>query len=255
MANTARVSQSVLLVITSPSGRAKVSQSVVLVIAQVTAPPVTPSSGSAKSGEPTCNPFKTWNTFDECLRSEVGLYNRIQFPETEYACAIPIDLLTATPWDDDGAPLALPKEAKILRVENSIVTPTTASGDNLVTSFECPIGFDGFITAVVFYYSGTGFVPGSGDLIFRIKVWQRFLKDYAAVPFTLGSPSLPFPLSQGYLVRSASIIQGIVNVPNLSGNIQIGHSNIVMGFFGFFWPRGMPSTAQIEGQRVWSGPG
>jgi hypothetical protein len=140
------------------------------------------------------------------------------------------------PWDDDFA--AIPAWAIPFRAVAGITTPDTASGDNVVVSLHVPSGYDGFLTGLFWHYSGTGFSQGSGDIIWRLQINRRYVKDLGDVPFELGSPVLPLPLTDGQLLLSDWTVSAIVNVPNLSSMIQVGASTITAGLLGFYWPRG-----------------
>ena len=257
----ARVIQSAVKLIVIPgAAEARVIQSAVKLIALPvpTPPPPTPTPGAAPAGIASaqgawdaasnkirirgraCNAFMIWNDYDSGLKVEQDAYTRINFPDP-WSCAIPEEYRSITPWDEDA--LALPPQAQHLRKTTAITTPTTASGDNIVVQVQCPLGYDALLTAVVFSYSGTGFVQGSGDLVFRVRINQHFPKDLGAVPFQWGTPRYPFPLEQGLVFYSGQVMQGIVNVPNSSGSIQIGASLIVMGLFGFYWTRGIKTYA------------
>ena len=107
----------------------------------------------------------------------------------------------------------------------------------MIKTFRVPYGWDGLLAGFYFNYSGAGFAQGSGDLLFRIQVNQYYLKDLSNLPFTLGDPVNPVPMTQGKILLSGQKVSAIVNVPNLSGMIQIGNSTVYAGLLGFFWPR------------------
>ena len=140
------------------------------------------------------------------------------------------------PWDVDHVG-ALPREAVPFRAAQGITTPTTASGDNTVISVKIKPGYDGLITGLYFAYSGQGFEQGSGDILWRVQLTRRWVKDLSNVPFLLGSQQLPMPLTEGQVVLSGQTMRVVVNVPNLSGMIQIGASTVSAGLIGFLWPR------------------
>jgi hypothetical protein len=128
----------------------------------------------------------------------------------------------------------------------SIVTPTP--GDTLVVSLLVPNGYDGILIGLFQFYSGSGFFQGAGDILWRVKANLRYIWNFGAVPFALGLPTFPMPLTEGELLLSDQVLSYIVNVPNLSGNIQVGGSRIVCGFFGFFWPRGAAFEVSPQGK-------
>ena len=173
-----------------------------------------------------------WTDWDECLRAYGNLYRFIEFPGT---CSIPREYACLLPWDDDFG--AVPPNSVPIHHTGAILTPTTASGDNTVVSLTLAAGYDAIITGFFWGYSGTGFVQGSGDILWRMKQGFRFVKDLSNVPFALGTGQLPIPMTDGQLLYAGQTMSLVVNVPNLSGMIQIGASRIIGGLIGFMWPR------------------
>lgn len=210
----------------------KVAQSVVqLVVIAGTAPPTPPPPPPVGGGGKyrICRPP---NCFDETLHWEGLKYRKIQFPPI---CSIPKEYRNLLPWDDTFG--AIPKQAQPVRIAGGIVTPAPAAGDQVIVSGRIPPGFDGLLTGVFQMYQGLNFVQGSGDIVWRIQVDQHYVKDWGASMFALGSPQEPIPMTEGMIIFSGQTVRYIVNVPNLSGLIQVGQSTIVAGLLGFFWPR------------------
>ena len=241
MAN-AQVTQAVIEITILQAPSAQVTQAVVEICVGV--PPITPpipgQNVSPTGGSPQglvnqhskggCSPKVTH--YDWCLEAEGRLLRLIKFP---LPCSIPEEYLSYLPWDaeDRGA---IPPEAKPFLQQKGIITPTTASGDNVVVTFRVPYGWDGLLSGFYFNYSGGGFAQGSGDIIWRIQVNQYYLKDLSNLPFLLGDPVNPVPMTQGKILFSGQKVSAIVNVPNLSGMIQIGNSTVYAGLLGFWWP-------------------
>jgi hypothetical protein len=182
------------------------------------------------------------NEYDECLVRLEKLWKHAKIPSPYKPC-IGIDTSTV-PWEPDYG--ALPPGSEPFRRVGSIVTPTP--GDTLVVSLLVPNGYDGILTGLFQFYSGSGFFQGAGDILWRVKANLRYIWNFGAVPFALGLPTFPMPLTEGELLLSDQVLSYIVNVPNLSGNIQVGGSRIVCGFFGFFWPRGAAFEVSPQGK-------
>ena len=170
------------------------------------------------------------NLYDLCAEDEVRRTKRIHFPDP---CTIPRNLLA---WDEDGAPT--PAQAVPFNVQGTIQTPATIAGDVLVCSGRVPLGYDGLLTEIYQIYQGAGFQQGSGDIVWRIRRNQVWLKMLGNNPFSLGNPRNPVGLTEGEILYSGTQFFFYVNVPNLSGMIQIGGSLISCGMRGFYWPRG-----------------
>jgi hypothetical protein len=173
------------------------------------------------------------NQYDECLIRTARQWRHIRFPDM---CGIPKEYRNLLPWDESFG--AVPKGAVPFFKTGGIVTPSPASGDNVVVSWRVPVGYDGLWTGFYFGYSGSNFQQGSGDIVTRLKINQRYLKDLSNSPYLFGSPTLPLPLTEGQILLSGMLVQSVVNVPNLSGNINVNASTIYAGQIGFLWPRG-----------------
>ena len=172
------------------------------------------------------------NFYDATMREETLRLRKIKFPPI---CAIPPEYLNSLPWDDTFG--AIPPGAVPFRAVAGIVTPAPAAGNVQVVEYQMPNGYDGLLTALFHFYNGQGFKQGSGDIVWRLQLNQRFVRDLGSMPYALGSPQEPIPLTQGQIVDSISTLRYLVDVPNLSGLIQVGASTIVCGLIGFMWAR------------------
>ena len=123
-------------------------------------------------------------------------------------------------------------------VGGHVATPAPADGDVLVCSGRVPHGYDALLTEIYQIYQGSGFQQGSGDIVWRIRRNQIWLKTLGNMPYSLGTPKSPVWLTQGEIMFSGTQFFFFVNVPNLSGMIQVGASTISCGMRGFYWPRG-----------------
>lgn len=188
-------------------------------------------SGGLPAAIQGCRPR---NNYDWCLYIESVLMRRIEFPPF---CSIPKEFCNLLPWDEDFGANAIPPQAVPLRAVQGIVTPAPAAGDQVVVEYRMPFGYDGLLQGIFHFYSGNGFVQGSGDIVWRIQLNQRYVEDLGNTPFQVGSPQSPMPLTEGQILLSGQTLRYIVNVPNLSGQIQVGQSQITAGFVGFLWPR------------------
>jgi hypothetical protein len=201
----------------------------------ITGPPppaVTSIVGGRPEGVQGCLPRNRW---DWCMFQEFLLIRRIHFPPP---CAIPPEYCNSLPWDsDDNGNIAIPPGAVPIRQTHGILTPAPAAGDQTIFEYRVPLGYDGLITGIFHFYTGGGFIEGSGDILWRVQLTQRYLENLGNIEFSLGSPVSPLPLTQGQIVLSGRTIRYIVNVPNLSGLIQVGQSQIAAGLTGFLWPR------------------
>jgi hypothetical protein len=232
----AQVSQSAFEEIIAFVAAGQVSQSAFeIIVVGIPDPPSAPGNPQKTTGGipaplRQCGPRPT--PYDWCLEQEIWEYRQIQFPPL---CCIPKAFRNSTPWDEQQA---LPAQAKPFYREGGITTPAAAAGDQILCQFLVPTGYDGLLSGFFFGYSGQGFTQGSGDILFRIKTNQYYVKDLGNVPYLIGSTKYPCPMTEGKVLYSDQRVQAIVNVPNLSGMIQVGASTVFAGLFGFWWPRG-----------------
>lgn len=190
-------------------------------------------TGGLPSAIQGCKPRNKW---DWCMVEEAIRMRRIKFPPL---CSVPEEFRNfyPLPWADDFGVDAVPPEAAPFRNAGGIVTPTTLAGDTVVISERVPQGYDGILLGAYWFYTGSGFVEGDGDIVWRVQLNLRFLENLGNVLFQMGTPQSPMPMTEGQILLSGQTARVLVNVPNLSGAIQIGASRIVAGLIGFYWPR------------------
>jgi hypothetical protein len=195
---------------------------------------VTTVTGSTALGQSLARGgCRKMNGFDDCVLAEILRTRKIKYPPMSLPPGVdPFSM----PWDEDFG--FLPKEGVPFNKTGGITTPQAAAGDQIVLSFRVPTGYDGLLSGLWMGYSGAGFLQGSGDIIFRVQRNQVFLKDLSNCPFLLGNPKQPVSMTQGALLLSGQLVRLIVNVPNLSGLIQVGQSTVSGGLIGFWWARG-----------------
>jgi hypothetical protein len=167
------------------------------------------------------------NKYDYCLWDDRDPASRL--PRSSKCC---ID-----PYVDYENFVKVPEGAIPFRKAAGIATPAPIDGDVTVLDFFVPYGYDGYINGNSHSYTGPGFVEGSGDLIWRIRVSNVYARHLGNVLVTLGSVLETHPIQDGLQLRSRARVQYIVNVPNLSGGILVGASRIVCVLEGWFVPR------------------
>lgn len=214
-------------------------------VVSIVAGPGVPT-GSLGSGFGTgVMPIPTPNKYDDYLKGQYAVMERAMSA-------------TVNAWGLNGIPPCVAQDpdaqfgafhvAQDLRrnffVRGSITTPTTVSGNNLVVSFQVPVGYFGLLLGVYNIYTGTGFVQGSGDIVWRIKIGGRWLRNFGNQLFSQGDLANPFPLMASDTLMPGELVQFIVSVPNTSGNIQVGTSNILCGLQGWFYP--LPTRSLMD---------
>jgi hypothetical protein len=173
-----------------------------------------------------------YNEFDNCLMDDYALWSQIKecgglqaiCPGMKYA---------VPPWQK------MPVQGKRFGPQpKSIALPPPTGVDVLIGSFLVPTGWDGTGTSIVFNYTGQGFQDGSGDLTWRLKLNQHYVKDYGAVTTQIGSLITPYGNSGlgQILLQSNQLVQFYINVSVASaGNLNGGR--ILAALFGWYYPR------------------
>jgi hypothetical protein len=193
------------------------------------------------------------NEYDLCLLEDRREWSRlVENPLTKPMpyCPKPSDRyhITLPPWLDQ------PPEAKHFQRTATLAVAGNFTGLDIALTpnplFVCDGGFDGIITDLVLTIvnSGTtGFVNGSGTIIWRVGVdygqaanqalW--YFRDYGAVTVSIGSLEAPTPVaaSGGLRFISGQAITIYVNLPASSSSIINPNSTIIGVIGGYTYPR------------------
>lgn len=190
-----------------------------------------PGNITSPASPPVSSFFLFPNDFDHCLAVDYKLYDRID--PTYMSCAKKPEcfLQSERDWVD------APKGGVVFNPVRAIPLPAPADGDVTVLSMRVPIGYDGIITAQFHTYTEL-FEQGSGDLVWRIKVNGRYLRDCGEMLVTLGSVLDLSPVYGGLQLRSGNLVEYIVSAPNAGGSAPPpGTGNVITGLHGWFYPR------------------
>ena len=107
--------------------------------------------------------------------------------------------------------------------------------DTLIGSWQVPKGYDGSISNVVFYYTGSGLDDGSGEIIWRLMIGQRYAKNLGNVNFTYGGLGNQLLLEgQSIRVTSGQTVSVIANIPASS---PVAGGRVFGGIVGWIYPR------------------
>lgn len=170
------------------------------------------------------------NDYDHCLQGIRRAYKLI----CKQICPKPRPMIS-WPWDQEEG---VPPDAVPFRFADGILTPFPVDGDVQVLDFRVPVGYDGIIMQGYNLYTGTGFVQGSGDILWRIQInGKYYVRDWGSIAYQLGRLSDPFPFTDALFVTSNQDVRMLVNVPNTSGAIQVGASRILGALLGYWLPR------------------
>jgi hypothetical protein len=170
------------------------------------------------------------NEFNQCLDYEACLWQFINDCGGLQAIC-PGQKYASPPW------VKMPAQGKRFSKINSIALPSNDGLDHQVLQFLVPQGYDGCIVGVVNLYTGSGFAEGSGDLTWRIRLNQRYVKDYGVITTTIGSLQIPYTVNAGQILLQANQnVQYFVNRSVGSGG-NLNGGRIICGLFGWYWPR------------------
>ena len=236
----AQLTQSAIEIVTLNHPHAQLTQSAIEILTLPPPPPPPPPGQPQAPQGVTGSPVGmarccAKNFWDNCLEDQANLQRQITFP---CLCTLPPGLKNKLPWEEQDETGAYPVQSKPWNTLGGIVTPLTAAGDQVVCSFKVPLGYDALFSGMFMGYSGSGYQQGSGDIVWRILVNIHYPDELGNIGYIYGTPQEPLPLTEGQIVFSNSTISLVVNVPNLSGNIQVGASRVFGGLLGFMWPRG-----------------
>ena len=144
-------------------------------------------------------------------------------------------LFGSSRYREDQPPwLVMPPNAVPFQKFNSIPLPAANGNDVAVLQFAVPQGYDGVISSLVQQYTGTGFVDGSGDLKWRIRIGDRWAEDMGNMITQLGSLQSPYQIYRsGIRLRDRDAVSYVVN--HATGSSLTG-GRIVCGCFGWYYP-------------------
>lgn len=116
--------------------------------------------------------------------------------------------------------------------------PSTST-DTAILTFKVPIGYDAIITHVTnTFANGTGFIEGTGGIVWRVRVGNVFARNLGNILFSFGSLSEPFVIpGVGIPAISGQTITYYVNIP-VTSPVSGASAQIVCAIFGWAWPRG-----------------
>ena len=124
-----------------------------------------------------------------------------------------------------------------------IATPNNSSTDTVVQTYTVPPGWDGVITDIANFYTGPGFLLGSGYLVWRILRNGQAIKNFDAIQvafgtYTQGGGLQTHRLAAGIRVFAGDILQYIVNHSTAS-TLPIAGTNIITFLKGWIYPKGL----------------
>lgn len=186
---------------------------------------------TAFGANPSYTAFERANYATQCLNHHISMWRDIAFQGGLNTMCCPASMSGGEPpW------IVMPPQGIRLQQVTGISLPGVEGVETPVVSLTMPIGYDGVITLHLQLYTGTGFVEFSGDLHWRIRINQWYVKDYGNMETTLGSLQTPIPLNRGGIRLKAlqKVVYSVTLGAGALGNLAGGR--MIAGLFGWRYP-------------------
>ena len=182
------------------------------------------------------------NVFDHCLQNEKYLWNSIIAQGLERVCCPK----GRAPYTERPY-IMMPDSGRRFKTIGTfaVAGATYTSDEHVVVQFPVPVGYDGVVDTVtcgITANGATGFVEGSGTLVWRVATSQdasrRYLSDLGNIQFSLGSLITPIPtIASGWRIYSGNLITIYVVFPASGFGIINSLANIVCSLGGWTYSR------------------
>lgn len=175
------------------------------------------------------------NPWTACLYREQDVWHQIIARGGLHAVCCPA---AANPY---GAPpwIAMPPEGRRFQKFGNILVSAFA-GENIDTevfNFEVPTGYEGVIVSIIQQFVGNGFVEGSGDIHWRIRVNRRWVKDYGDTITSLGTTQSPCYIYRGGIrLYSKQLVSYFAMLGTGATGRLDPNGRIITATFGWFYP-------------------
>lgn len=170
--------------------------------------------------------LKCANVWDWCLKNSECPWHEVDW--AAHGC-IPVKC-----WRLEDDPLhAIPEQGREFHKLGTIPLPVLPSVDTQILQFDVPLGFDGILYSVLCKFVGTGFVNGDGNLIWRFRQNQRWVKSLSAIPTELGDFTAYMQLDEYIRIYSGQTIRAYGWVSPASG---IKGGSMIAALQGWYFP-------------------
>lgn len=105
--------------------------------------------------------------------------------------------------------------------------------DSAVLLFTVPAGFDAVIRDLSHNVTGGGFVEGSGDLVWRLRVDNEYVRNFGRLTVQFGTVAEPRG-TYGIVVKSGQTFRYLV----ANAGYIAGGTKVICTARGWFYPRG-----------------
>ncbi len=132
----------------------------------------------------------------------------------------------------------LPTARLAVQKTASIALPAADGLDHLVLSFLVPNGYYFEISSILHFYTGNGFVEGSGDLAWRLMIGNRYAPTMGDMQTsTAGAKAALAPIQEHSLIAQPNeLIQYYTNFA-VAGGGNLAGGRIVCQVNGYYYPK------------------
>lgn len=115
----------------------------------------------------------------------------------------------------------------------AIELPAVGAGESVVLSFTVPSGYDGAISAIGHVFTGAGFTPSSGDIVWRLRRSGQYFRNFENLTAEFGDIQNPTDIDGTLRIYENELVEYVVlHAANIS---LVG--DIVCKLRGRIWPR------------------
>lgn len=115
---------------------------------------------------------------------------------------------------------------------NYVALPAAGAAAGVIIDFTVPLGMNGIIKRFGNAYVGSGFTEGSGALLWQLLANTQPIRNYSAIPASLGATASPSEVSSIRIKESQRIQLVINNVSLVVGGAKSGGR-----IGGWFYPK------------------
>lgn len=131
------------------------------------------------------------------------------------------------------AHLFMPADGIVFDKQGYITLPAVGATASIV-SFTVPEGMHGVVNRLGNVYVGTGFIEGTGQLVWQVVANDVVIRNYDNIQASLGSVNQPSQLTgSGILVKEQQLVK--LTLKNVS--LVVGGSVAMGRLGGYFYPK------------------
>ena len=174
----------------------------------------------------TLSPCQPGNLYDDCLLGQSVLVGKNITPRRRSWPG------GAPPW------VSMPASGQRFQRVVSSVLPAVESVTNLLLAYRVPQGYAGVLLTITTLFTSSGFIEGSGDIVWRVQDNFRYLKDLGTIQVSMGDLEYPYSLEGGgYRLSENEYIKMYVMLGAGSLGRLDPDGRIVAGITGWIYPQ------------------